>query len=105
DAVRLHFLEVLNQHLFTDAGDQSAQLSEATGLHTQRPQNEHLPFPADHFEGGLQAAGIGLLSHHESSPPFAAYAELSTCLVEIKLVEIKPADAGRLSPSGKPACD
>src|SRR5215469_1025460 len=87
DAVRLHLLEMLNQHLLADSRHRTAQFSEALGVHAQCPQDEHLPFPPDHVERGLQAATIVLPLHDKGSchTAFHPYGQVSTCRTEIKI--------------------
>jgi len=87
NAIRLHFLEMLDQHLLADPLNRTAQFSEAARLRSQRPQNQHFPFPADHRKRRLQAAAVGLVSHHKCSRfvGFHTYPQVSTCPVEIKI--------------------
>src|SRR5262245_30937282 len=66
NAIRLHFLEMLDQHFLADPRHQTPQFSETVRLRPQRPQNQHLPFPADHVERCLQATKIVLLSHYNA---------------------------------------
>ena len=87
DADRLHLLEMLNQHLLADSRHRTAHFSKALGVHAQCPQDEHLPFPPDHVERGLQAATIVLPSHDKGSCLTALhpYGQVSTCRTEIKI--------------------
>src|SRR5262249_3204610 len=63
DAAGIHLLEMLDQHLLADPGHVSAQVAEAACLIAQRPQDEHLPFPADDLKCRLEAAAIFLVLH------------------------------------------
>jgi hypothetical protein len=48
-------------------------------LRSQRPQNQPLPFPADHVERCVQAATLGLLSYSKFLPHGNSYyGEVST---------------------------
>ena len=67
DAVRLHLLQMLDQHLLTDPLHQASQFSETPRLRSQRPQNQPFPFPAHDIERCVEAASVGLVSHSECS--------------------------------------
>src|SRR5262249_42512887 len=73
DAIGLHLLEMLDQHLLADPIHHTAQFSKTMRLRSQRPQNQPLPFPADHVERCVQAATIGLLSHSRLLPHGYSY--------------------------------
>src|SRR5260370_32947148 len=62
NAIRLHFLEMLDQHFLADPRHQTSQFSETVALPWQRPQNHHLQFPSDNVERCLHATAI-VLSH------------------------------------------
>src|SRR6516165_6076968 len=86
DAIRLHLLEILDQHLLADLFHHTAQFSETVRLRSQHPQNQPFPFPADHVERCVQAATLGLLSYSKLLPHGNSYyGEVITCFVGIKI--------------------
>src|SRR5258708_40197977 len=69
NAIRLHFLEMLDQHFLADPRHQTSQFSETARLRPQRPQNQHLPFPAEHIERCLQTTALDL-AHYNAPASF-----------------------------------
>src|SRR5258708_984269 len=69
DPVLLHLLQMLDEHLFADAGDLPAKLAEpARRRRAQRPQDQHLPFPADDLERGFESATVLSMPHVKFLP-------------------------------------
>lgn len=71
-AVAFQFPKLLDQHLLAHAADASTQLAGATRAFVQLADDHGFPLPADHFEGGPDAAVIRFLRRH-------AYRPVSTC--------------------------
>ena len=63
ESVCFHLAQLLNQHLLADIRQEALQLTEATCLVAQLPENHRFPLAADDLESRPDAAGVWSLRH------------------------------------------